>query len=326
MKKNTSEIALILYIIICLFNLFAAENLNTDMLLTVYDYSINTSHYNVSLIHSDNGSQKLNASLYCKLAAIIIPDKIRKVESLGQLFNKNWLFYTEKPEIVKYIIDRTEDISIYINVQGIIVPEDILEKIQNYFSKQIPIIAINSSYKEEMKKLDYEDRGKNTFVVLTNYKEFISYPLTYFIIISSLAFVILFGFAFIWAFKYKITDAAHIMTLQKIILFYPVADALLNGTILLNVLLVKGKSDSNNGYNVYIETALVTINAVFRTILWFIIVLIISGWQITKQQLSRPEMKFYIKVYVFIYIAMCIDQIIDSVFGKLLVVSISFNL
>ena len=325
MKKNTNENALILYITISLFSLFSAQNSNTDMLLTVYDYSINTSHYNVSLIYSDNDAQKLNASLYCKLAVIESNAQLQLVEKLGRLYNKNWFFYTEIPEMVGNIMNRKiQEKFKYIVAQAIIVPEDILDNIKPYFSKSIPIITINSNYKEQMKTLDYEERGKNTFVVLTSYKLVVVYPLKYFIIISSLAFVILFGFVFIWVFKYKITNATHIMTLQKIILFYPIADALLNGTILLNVLLVKGNDDSSERYNVYIETALVTINAVFRTILWFIIVLIISGWQITKQQLSRPEMKFYIKVYVFIYIAMCIDQIIDSVFGKLLVVSIPF--
>lgn len=284
------------------------------IMLTIYDYGVNTSHYNVTFVNPEQATN-FTEGQYCKLAVINNKDQFETIDKLAKLYNYQWMFFFDKEyqDLIKEALSHQFK---YMAVRAILINYDYEQNIS------LPLIKINEDNSTEaIKELDYSKQTKNTFLALSKFKKIIIYPTTYFIIISVVAFAILFVYVFIWVFKFKMTIPTSIITLQKILLYFPVAEVLLNGTILLNVLIVQGDNNSSSSFNIYIETALVTINAVFRTILWFLIVLVVCGWQITKQSLTREEMKFYIKVYVFIYIAMCIDQIIDGVFAPFLVFS-----
>lgn len=284
------------------------------IMLTIYDYGVNTSHFNVTFLNPAKATN-FTEGQYCKLAVIDKEENFDEIDTFAKLYNYNWMFFIEKnkQELIQSTLKHKFK---NMDVRAILINFDYDQNIT------LPLIKINEDNSTEaIKELHYSKQTKNTFLVLSKFKKIIIYPTTYFIIISVVAFTILFVYVFIWVFKFKMTIPTSIITLQKILLYFPIAEVLLNGTILLNVLLVQGNSNESSSFNIYIETALVTINAVFRTILWFLIVLVVCGWQITKQSLTREEMKFYIKVYVFIYIAMCIDQIIDGVFENFLVFS-----
>ena len=70
--------------------------------------------------------------------------------------------------------------------------------------------------------------------------------------------------------------------------------------------------NDDNDSSIYLETALFTVNAVFRAVLWILFVLVSAGWIIAKNNFSNHEIKNFIKIFVFIYLMMCIDQIVDS--------------
>lgn len=284
------------------------------IMLTIYDYGVNTSHYNVTFLNAERMTN-FTEGQFCKLAVINDIAQFSAIDTLAKLYNHQWMFFFDKeyqsliPKALGYNFTNMA-------LHAILINYDYEQNIS------IPLIKINEDNSTDaIKELDYSKQTKNTFLVLSKFKKIIIYPTTYFIIISVVAFSILFIYVFFWVFKFKMTIPTSIITLQKILLYFPIAEVLLNATIILNVLLVKGDSTDSSSFNIYIETALVTINAVYRTILWFLIVLVVCGWQITKQSLTREEMKFYIKVYVVIYIAMCIDQIIDGVFGTIIVFS-----
>lgn len=67
----------------------------------------------------------------------------------------------------------------------------------------------------------------------------------------------------------------------------------------------------NSLVKIYLDTIITTLTSILKTILWFIIVMISTGWQIYKNILTREEMRRFIALYVFIYLAVCFDQIID---------------
>lgn len=174
-----------------------------------------------------------------------------------------------------------------------------------------------------MTESDYTKQNFNTFFAFNYYRETKIYQTKYFFLISIVCFVLCSGFLIIWFIKIKILDPVHIITLQKIIIILPVVELLVNIAIFLDLTALQKQSSSSttsgSSYKVYIETALITLNAVFRTLLWFMIMLIIYGWQITKQNLNREEMKFFIKIYVFMYIIMFIDQLLDLVIKQVFV-------
>lgn len=66
---------------------------------------------------------------------------------------------------------------------------------------------------------------------------------------------------------------------------------------------------------IYIETIITTLSSIFKTVFWFMIILISFGWQMYKYFLSREEMKKFIGIYICIYLSVAFDQIIDNLNG-----------
>lgn len=73
--------------------------------------------------------------------------------------------------------------------------------------------------------------------------------------------------------------------------------------------------DNSKGFRelikVYLDNIIAVLNSIFKTILWFIICLVGNGWQITKTNLSRDEMRKFIGLYISIYLIICVDQVVD---------------
>jgi hypothetical protein len=94
----------------------------------------------------------------------------------------------------------------------------------------------------------------------------------------------------------------------------PYIKSILAIMIIFSVGIEENSSTSNSSMvKIYLDTIITTLNSIFKTILWFMIIMIASGWQIFKIVLTREEMKRYIAIYILIYIAICFDQIIDLI-------------
>jgi hypothetical protein len=94
----------------------------------------------------------------------------------------------------------------------------------------------------------------------------------------------------------------------------PYIKSILAIMIIFSVGIEENSSNSNSSMvKIYLDTIITTLNSIFKTILWFMIIMIASGWQIFKIVLTREEMKRYIAIYILIYIAICFDQIIDLI-------------
>jgi hypothetical protein len=67
---------------------------------------------------------------------------------------------------------------------------------------------------------------------------------------------------------------------------------------------------------VYLDTVITTLLSIFKTIMWFVIIILSWGWQIYKTTLSRDEMRKFIALYVFVYMTVCFDQVLDLMVVK----------
>ena len=122
----------------------------------------------------------------------------------------------------------------------------------------------------------------------------------------------------------KSFSGANTFKIDKFLYTIPFFIFLLAIALIVKAMDIRGK-DPNREYedSIYIDTALITLSAIFKTILWFIILLIACGWKISVQTLSREDLKFLMKMFLLIYIVMCLDQIIDSTGVKVWVFHLS---
>lgn len=291
--------------------------------MTMYDYGFPSSSFNTTFINSDIKQVNLLEDTEGKIAYIDSEESFKNLVTINRVYNKRWYFYITTSENFNFILNQTNQNEFY--TLGILLKEDLISQLNDSIVKStiIPLINISNNNHTALISYDYKNQTYNTFFTFAQYREIKEYPQKYFLTVSILSFLLCCGFFIIWYIRFKKLDSNHVLLLQRILIILPIAELLVNLAILLEIILVNSNSSSGSSYQIYIETALITLNAVFRTVLWFMLVLVISGWQIIKQSLNREEMKFFIKVFILIYIVMCIDQIIDSVFIKVINLSAS---
>ena len=78
----------------------------------------------------------------------------------------------------------------------------------------------------------------------------------------------------------------------------------------------------DNPDSFFIDAALTTINAIFCTAYWLIVLMICFGMMILSKSISRDKMKNVVKMFFIMYIIFCSDDILDAFEKKIWV----FNL
>lgn len=183
------------------------------------------------------------------------------------------------------------------------------------------VFMYNDTSLDELIPYNITAETSNYFFNLVHDAEFFVVPFTYLKTLSIITFLIAIAIIVLWNLKIKYTPQIELYFLQKILIFLPYLNVIVCGLMIAQMFLAKDtKTSSFSDSRIYIETALITIRAIFRTMFWFLIVLVSSGWQITTQKLSREKIKLFIKVFVFIYVTVCVDQIIDSFTGHIFVI------
>jgi hypothetical protein len=137
----------------------------------------------------------------------------------------------------------------------------------------------------------------------------------------SLTNVVLIGLAsIIWHFNTFQLHRSNLASLQKILSVLPYLKFFISLFILWYVTASKEDNKEDDSLiKVYLETIITTIESIFKTIFWFLFILISCGWQIYRYNLNRSEMRKFIGVYIFIYLSVCFDQILDLILYKPLI-------
>ena len=105
--------------------------------------------------------------------------------------------------------------------------------------------------------------------------------------------------------RIKSMTNVNILTIQRFLGCIPYLIFLLSISFIIKSADIRGE-DPNKIYedSIYIDTALVTMEAIFRTLLWFLILLLSFGWKISIQSLNTRDTKFMMKMVLIIYIIM----------------------
>ena len=239
--------------------------------------------------------------------------------------NKFWLFLVNSSSVANSLLERDDYKKNELYINGIIVPESLNYKMpENNNNKKIPIFIVKDDIANKLLTLDIRYMDKNTYFLFYIERAISSYPDKYFLAISIISIIVGIIMIILWRMRMKSLARVNVLYIHKFLYTIPYFISLLSIVLIVKAVDVKGR-DPNIEYDdsIYVDTALITLSAIYKSILWFLILLLACGWKILVQNLRREDLKFLMKMFLFIYIIMCLDQIIDSTGVKLWVFHLS---
>ena len=288
------------------------------------EYGYNITNFTFEVLNKDDA--EINEFLSSRIAYLTGTDSDKDIfELYSPYINKFWLFLAKSTSVVNSLLEKDDYKKNELYINGIIIPESL-----NYVmpeknnDKKIPIFIAKDNIIEKLQSYDIRSVKKHIYFLFKIKRAISSYPEAYFLILSILFIFAGFGMNILWKRRTNSLPQVHILTIQKALICIPISIILLSFVFFIKSVDIKG-ADPNKEYinSIYVDTALVTMEALFRTLLWFFILLLSLGWNISVQSLSDRDTKFLMKMFLIIYILMCLDQLLDSYRVKLWVFHLS---
>ena len=288
--------------------------------LIYYEYNYNLSEIKLELLNRD---VSIIDSASCHLAYIESLEEDKNIFDIySSYFNRQWIFYSNKSKTIDDLIEKDyEKLNIYL--MGILIPNGSDYKIDE--DCDIPIFKIGDNYSDYMKKWDMRNEEKNIFFSLKINHAIENYPENYFLLLSIIVLISTFSLLLYWKVVFKKINPNHILPLHKIGIFLIYLNNLLCFILILKSINIRGSKiyDNETESSILLDTALITLNGIHRTVLWFFVLLLSYGWNISLQQLSAQDCKFLLKMILALFFSLSIDQIIDVIFNPIYRVHIS---
>ena len=285
-----------------------------DNISIIYtEYTINITNFNLSLMNED---AEINDGYSSRIALIENENDEQEIFDLySKYINRYWLFLVTTEEKANKLLKKDDYTKNEILFNGLLVPKSLNYKIpKDNNNEDVPIFEIDDNTTEILKTLDYRLSQKNIYFIFNIERAISSYPEKYLLYnaITSLCIgITLFTF---WRIIMKKIRHAYILPFHKFFNALPFFVNLIGIALIIKALDIRGKNPYQDyDSSVYIDTAVITLNAIYRTLLWFLVLLLAYGWKISIQSLRREDLKFFMKMFLIIYLAMCMDQIIDSI-------------
>ena len=317
----------IIFTLIAFLNLYFSEELNMlkegdQIYLNYYEYSYNLSEISLNLT---NEVKSIIDSTSCHLAYIKSEtDKKEILDFYSSYLNRQWILYMDnKTWIDKILGDYNkliEDKKIYL--MAIIIPNTMKYNSSNYHGT--PILEISENYTEYMEKWDMRNIDKNIFFTLEIKHAIEFYPEIYFLLLSLIVLITTFSLLLFWKIKIKKLNPQHVLPMNKVSLFLIYLNNLLCFILIIKSISIRGtKVYEESESSILLDTALITLNGIHRTVLWFILLILSYGWNISLQQINPRDCKFFLKMILLIFFALSIDQILDVIFDPIFRVHVS---
>lgn len=228
--------------------------------------------------------------------------------------NKYWLFLVNTSEMANNLLlrDDYKQKGLYIN--GIIIPKRLQYSLpKNNNNEKIPIFELEDNITNYLFTQDIRTTHKNTYFLFDIHRVIGNYPEFYLLINALCGLVLGLGLLLYWVILIKKTRFLYVLSLHKFLYVIPFFIIILGFSLIIKAYDIRGRNPyQESDDSIFIDTILITLNACYRTILWFMILLICSGWKISVQTFRIEELKFFMKMLLIIYIIMCLDQMIDS--------------
>ena len=251
-------------------------------------------------------------------------DKKEILEFYSSYLNRQWILYIDNKTWIDKILQNynklIEDKEIYL--MAIIIPNNMNYSSSNYHGT--PILEIDENYTKYMEKWDMRNVDKNIFFTLEIKHAIEFYPELYFLILSLIIIISTFSLLAFWKIRLKKLNPEHILTINKVSVFLIYLNNLLCFILIVKSISIRGtKIYEESESSILLDTALITLNGIHRTVLWFMLLILSYGWNISLQQINPRDCKFFLKMILLIFFALSTDQIIDAIFNPILRIHVS---
>jgi len=302
----------------------AVLNEDDKLNLIQVEYGYNITNFDLEVLNRDDA--EINDFLSSRIAFMNGSSFDNEIFDIYSVYiNKYWMFIVNSSSVADSLLERDDYKKNELYINGIIVPKSLNYKMpEKNNNKKIPIFIVNDNITEALSVYDIRYMNKHTYFLFEIKRAISNYPETLFLVISILLIIVSLGMAIYWKITMKSLARINILALHKFLYTIPFLMTFVSITLIVKAVDIRGR-DPNIEYedSIYVDTALITLSAIYKTILWFFILLVSLGWKISIQILRREDCKFLMKMFLLIYIVMCLDQIIDSTGVKVWVFHLS---
>ena len=307
-----------LFPFILLYSLIEASTILKDkdeVSLVYYEYSYNISEIKLEM---KNRNIKLENSVQCRLA--FIKDESKEHNEIFEVYsnyiNRQWLFFTNSNETAKQLL-KIDYYSKNIYLMGLLVPKSLNFKIDEDY--EIPIFEINDTYTEMMEAWDIRDAKKNIFFTLEVKHSVEYYPENYFLILSAAILICTFSFLIYWKISINKIAPDNFLIIQRICLVLIYFNAILCIILVVKSFNIRGTKiyENEEETSIIIETAFVTLNSLYRSLLWLLAFLLSFGYNISLQRINANDCKTFLKMSFIMFFVLSLDQISDIIFSPI---------
>ena len=289
--------------------------------LVYYEYSYNISEINLEM---KNRNIKIENSVQCRLA--FIKDESKEHHEIFEIYsnyiNRQWLFFTNSNETARQLL-KIDYFSKNIYLMGLLIPKSLNFKIdENY---QIPIFEINDTYTEMMEAWDIRDAKKNIFFTLEVKRSVEYYPENYFLILSMIILICTFSLLIYWKISVNKIAPENILPIQRICQVLIYFNAILCIILVVKSFNIRGTKiyENEEESSILIETAFITLNSLYRSLLWLLAFLLSFGYNISLQRINSRDCKTFLKTTFLMFFVLSLDQVIDLIFSPIFRIHLS---
>lgn len=316
---------LILILLTILISVNSSVLLDDDQLFVIrVEYGYNQTEFPFEVLNRDDA--EINDFLSSRIAFMDGSDNDKEIFDIySSYINKYWMFLVNSSSVADSLLQREdyEKNELYIN--GIIVPESLNYKMPSTNNnKKIPIFIVKDNITKNISAYDIRKMDKHNYFLFEIKRAISTYPEVYLLVISIITLISAFAMVVYWNVKMKSVARVDLLRIQRALYTIPIFIFLLAIALIVKAIDIRGQDPYRNyDDSIYINTALITLSAIYRTALWLFLLFISCGYKISINRLPRGDVKFLLKSSLIIYILMCLDQIIDERGVKLWVFHLS---
>jgi hypothetical protein len=305
---------LILILLTVLISINSSKLKDDDNLTLIQvEYGYNIIDFTLEVLNRDNA--EINDYLSSRIAFMNGSEHDNEIFDLySQYINKYWIFLVNSSQVADSLLQREDYKKKELYINGIIVPKSLNYKMPSKNNnKKIPIFILKDDIVEKLSSFDIRNMEKHIYFLFLIKRAISSYPEIYFLIVSILLIISGVGLTIFWRIKMKIVTEDNIIAIHRFLYTVPIFLSLYSIALIVKAIDIRGQ-DPNISYeeSIYVDTALITLSSIYKTLLWFTISMASIGWKISVSILRRQDCSFLIKMLLVIYVLTCLDQIIDS--------------
>lgn len=277
------------------------------------EYGYNVTRFELSLKNRDYA--QINDLLSSRIAFLNNTETDNIIfELYSSYINRYWLFLVNSSEMANNLLLRDDYLQKELYINGIFIPKRLQYKLpSDNKNPLIPIFELDDSEINYLSLLDIRNTKKNIYFIFDIARVIGNYPETYLLINALVGCIVGLALFIYWKILIKVTRFIYVFTLHKFLYTLPFFITVLGVLFISKAIDLEGKNPYQiNDDSMFLDTALFTINSIYRTLLWFFILLICCGWKITIQSLRTEDLKFLMRMLLITYVVTSLDQMIDS--------------